>query len=72
MSIADERYKQLTEMVQQGMRAQEPPAPRTEAEDDRLALESMILDREGPEALGRYRARQAAIRDDNNPGVMFG
>lgn len=72
MSIADEKYKQLTQMVQMEIRAQEPPAPRTEAEEDRLALESMILDREGPEALGRYRARQAAGRDGNDSGRILG
>jgi hypothetical protein len=55
MSIADEKFQQLTEMVQQGIKAQEP-RERSEAEEDQIALELFILEHEGPESLAEYLA----------------
>ena len=42
MSIADEKFKQLTSMVDEGIKAQEPPAPRTIEQEDQMALEDMV------------------------------
>jgi hypothetical protein len=62
MSIADDQFRKLQRMVEDGLRES---APRTEAEEDRLALETMILELEGPDALERY---QASRSDDDAPG----
>jgi hypothetical protein len=61
MSIADDQFKKLQRMVEDGLRES---APRTEAEEDRIALECMILELEGPDALERYQAS----RSDDAPG----
>lgn len=47
-------FCRLQLMVQQ---AEVAPRPRTEAEEDRMALEDLILSHEGPEALERYREK---------------
>lgn len=58
MSIAEERFKKLTGMVEDGVKAQEPPAPRTIEQEDQMALEDMILHLDGPDALARYQRRK--------------
>jgi hypothetical protein len=47
-------YERLVSMVRE---AELPPRERTVEEEDRLALENMVLELEGPEALARYQSR---------------
>jgi hypothetical protein len=47
------RFKELQDLVSQGER----PEPRTEAQEDQMALEDMILLIEGAFALARYRRK---------------
>lgn len=54
MNIASVRFQELQKLVKNG----EEKRPRTEAEEDQLALEDMIYLREGAFALARYRRKQ--------------
>ena len=54
-SECSERYNALLGMVAAGSRPIPPPPPRTEVEEDRLALECLILEHDEAEALERYR-----------------
>lgn len=54
MNIASARFQELQKLVKNG----EEKRPRTEAEEDQLALEDMIYLREGAVALARYRRQQ--------------
>jgi hypothetical protein len=51
------RFQELVAMVDVRSKPIPPPPSRTEAEEDRLALEYWILESEGPDALERYQAR---------------
>lgn len=57
MDLVTARYNRLQEMCR-------PAAgsfrPRTEADEDRMAMESMVGELEGPEALERYRRAWAS------------
>ena len=53
MNIASARFQELQKLVKNG----EQPEPRTEAEEDQLALEDMIFLIEGAFALARYRCK---------------
>jgi len=52
-------YERLVSMVRE---AEVPPRERTIEEEDRLALENIVLEQEGPEALARYQRRWAIWR----------
>lgn len=53
MNEAAARFKELQDLVSQG----EKPEPRTEAQEDQMALEDMILLIEGAVSLARYRRK---------------
>lgn len=53
MNIASARFQELQKLVKNG----EEKRPRTEAEEDQLALEDMIFLIEGAYALARYRRK---------------
>ncbi|MDW5562591.1 MAG: hypothetical protein SA339_05125 [Methanomassiliicoccus sp.] len=53
MSIADDQFKKLLGMVEEGKKA---PRERTEAEEDQMALQLFILEHEGEESLKEYLA----------------
>lgn len=55
MSAANAQFQKLLGIVDDGIRAQEPKPPRTEAEEDQMALEWFILEHEGPESLEEYQ-----------------
>lgn len=55
MSIADAQFQKLQRMVEDGLRES---APRTIEQEDRIALETMILELEGPDALAKYQRRK--------------
>lgn len=50
---ASAAYLRLCEMV----RSPNPPRPRTVEEEDRIALEDLVLHTMGPDALQRYQWR---------------
>lgn len=50
-------FQRLVSMVAE---AERPPRERTVEDEDRIALETMILEIEGPDALARYQRRRAA------------
>jgi len=49
-------YERLVSTVRE---AEIPPSERTIEEEDRMALESLVLELDGPEALARYRCQWA-------------
>ncbi|MDW5564155.1 MAG: hypothetical protein SA339_13130 [Methanomassiliicoccus sp.] len=58
MSVADQQFKKLLSIVEEGKKAQEP-RERTEAEEDQIALELFILEHEGPAGLENYQRLKA-------------
>lgn len=54
MNIASARFAELQRLVKKGM---EKTEPRTEAQEDQMALEDMILLKEGAFALARYKRK---------------
>lgn len=67
MNIVSARFAELQRLVKQGMEKKEP---RTEAQEDQMALEDMILLKEGAFSLARYRRkwkRQRSLHLDELP-----
>ncbi len=54
MNIASAKFKELLALVKNGER----PEPRTEAQEDQMAIEDLILLKEGAFALARYKREQ--------------
>lgn len=58
MNACTAAYLRLEAMVRSPVPI--PVRPRTIEEEDRIALEVMILEHEGPDSLARYQRRWAA------------
>jgi hypothetical protein len=54
MNIAAMKFLELQALVKEGLNAKEP---RTEADEDQMALEDMIFLKEGAVSLARYRRK---------------
>lgn len=68
MNIASARFAELQRLVKKGMEQQN--RQRTEADEDQMALEDMILLKEGAFSLARYRRkwkRQRSLHLDELP-----